>query len=123
MHRGGWMKHYIMKSRSHRAASLVLSVALNAVAAAPSDDNDRGHHHHHHPGLRRIQHIVFIVKENRTFDNYFGTFPGADGATTGMIHTGGIIPLSRQPDMLTHDIDHSFNAAVRAINGGAMNQF
>src|SRR5262249_12415469 len=37
---GGWMKHYIMKSRSHRAASLVLSVALNAVAAAPSDDND-----------------------------------------------------------------------------------
>ncbi len=27
-----------------------------------------------------IQHIVIIVKENHTFDNYFGTFPGADGA-------------------------------------------
>ena len=35
----------------------------------------------------KIQHIVFIVKENRSFDNYFGTFPGADGATTGMIST------------------------------------
>src|SRR5262249_61033128 len=27
-----------------------------------------------------IDHIVIIVKENHTFDNYFGTFPGADGA-------------------------------------------
>ena len=28
----------------------------------------------------KIQHVVIIVKENHTFDNYFGTFPGADGA-------------------------------------------
>jgi len=26
-----------------------------------------------------IEHVVIIVKENHTFDNYFGTFPGADG--------------------------------------------
>jgi len=26
-----------------------------------------------------IQHVVIIVKENHTFDNYFGTFPGANG--------------------------------------------
>src|SRR5215813_15178111 len=75
------------------------------------------------PNLALIEHIVFIVKENRTFDNYFGTFPGADGATCGEIHTGDIIPLSRQPDRLAHDIDHSFNATVTAINGGRMNQF
>jgi phospholipase C len=88
-----------------------------------SQGNDDEHHHHHHGGIRKIQHIVFLVKENRTFDNYFGTFPGADGATEGMIHTGEIIPLSRQPDKLAHDIDHSFQGAVRAINGGLMNQF
>jgi len=29
------------------------------------------------PGL--IQHVIFIVQENRSFDHYFGTFPGADG--------------------------------------------
>ena len=29
----------------------------------------------------KIDHVVIIVKENHTFDNYFGTFPGADGAT------------------------------------------
>ena len=26
-----------------------------------------------------IEHIVIIVKENHSFDNYFGTLPGADG--------------------------------------------
>jgi phospholipase C len=30
-------------------------------------------------GFRNIEHLVFIVQENRSFDHYFGTFPGADG--------------------------------------------
>lgn len=34
--------------------------------------------------LTSIQHIVFIVKENRAFDHYFGAFPGADGASGGI---------------------------------------
>ena len=33
--------------------------------------------------LRDVRHIVIILKENHTFDNYFGLFPGADGSTTG----------------------------------------
>ena len=28
-----------------------------------------------------IKHVVFLIKENRSFDNLYGTFPGADGAT------------------------------------------
>ena len=28
-----------------------------------------------------IEHVVIIVKVNHTFDNYFGTFPGAAGVT------------------------------------------
>lgn len=31
----------------------------------------------------KIQHIVMIVQENRSVDNLFATFPGADGATSG----------------------------------------
>ena len=38
-------------------------------------------------------HIVIIVQENRTFDNLFATFPGADGATRGKTHDGKTIPL------------------------------
>ena len=30
-------------------------------------------------GIRKIQHIVVIMQENRSFDSYFGTYPGADG--------------------------------------------
>jgi phospholipase C len=30
-------------------------------------------------GLDKIQHIVIIMQENRSFDHYFGTYPGADG--------------------------------------------
>ena len=29
--------------------------------------------------IHRIKHVVIIMQENRSFDNYFGTFPGADG--------------------------------------------
>jgi phospholipase C len=30
-------------------------------------------------GIHKIKHIVVIMQENRSFDSYFGTFPGADG--------------------------------------------
>ena len=30
-------------------------------------------------GIHKIRHVVIIMQENRSFDNYFGTFPGADG--------------------------------------------
>ena len=30
-------------------------------------------------GIHKIQHVVIIMQENRSFDSYFGTFPGADG--------------------------------------------
>ena len=35
------------------------------------------------PGANPIEHVVFLVKENHSFDNYFGSYPGADGATEG----------------------------------------
>src|SRR5205807_4986341 len=44
-----------------------------------------------------IKHVVFIVKENRSFDNMFGLFPGADGATTGRVGNK-VVPLTRGTD-------------------------
>jgi phospholipase C len=74
-------------------------------------------------GLNKINHIVFIVKENRTFDNYFGQFPGANGATTGRISTGQTISLGHATDTMPYDLGHSWQDAHTAIDGGAMNQF
>jgi phospholipase C len=44
-----------------------------ATGAQPSEIPRKLH------GFRNIQHVIFIVQENRSFDHYFGTFPGADG--------------------------------------------
>jgi phospholipase C len=76
-------------------------LAANSIRAQKSDvaANQHQQHHERRKGMDKIKHIVFIVKENRTFDNYFGTFPGANGATSGMISTGEVIPLGHAPDM------------------------
>jgi len=29
--------------------------------------------------IHKIKHVIVIIQENRSFDTYFGTFPGADG--------------------------------------------
>jgi len=66
--------------------------------------------------------VVFIVKENRTFDHLFGRFPGADGATTGLTCDGNKVPLGRAT-YSGPGASHSFSAGIVAINGGRMNCF
>ncbi len=74
-------------------------------------------------GISKINHVVFIVKENRSFDNYFGVFPGADGATSGTLSTGQVIPLGHATDVMPEDILHNWFAAHGAIDGGKMDGF
>jgi phospholipase C len=71
---------------------------------------------------RKIKHIVFIVKENRTFDHMFGRFPGADGATSGLTCDGERVPLKPAKDRVP-EIDHGFVEGLVAINGGRMDCF
>jgi phospholipase C len=71
---------------------------------------------------RAIDHVVFIVKENRTFDHMFGRFPGADGVIAGRTCDGRSVPLRRAPDV-GPEIEHSFLGGLTAISGGAMNCF
>lgn len=73
-------------------------------------------------GIDQIQHIVFMVKENRSFDNYFATFPGADGATSCTVSTGQTIPLGHTPDQV-RDMGHFWADAVKAMDGGKMDKF
>lgn len=70
-----------------------------------------------------IRHIIIMDKENRTFDSMFGTFPGANGATTFTGPDGQVHPLTHQPDHLLRDIDHSPLAAHLAFDGGKMDRF
>src|SRR5262252_699601 len=88
-----------------------VAATRTATQAAPGD------------GVQKIQHIVFLIKENRTFDHYFGTYPGADGTTSGMTSTGRTIPLAHAPDETPYDIGHSWRDAPIAMNRGRMNKF
>jgi len=74
-------------------------------------------------GLASIKHIIFLVKENRSFDNMFALYPGADGTTSGRLKNGRRVLLTRASDVLAPDIGHDYYAAATAIDGGRMDNF
>jgi phospholipase C len=83
-------------------------------------------------GITKIKHVIVVMQENRSFDNYFGTFPGADGipmrngVATVCVPVPGVAGCVR-PYHDTSLIDgggpHNVTAAERDINGGAMDGF
>ena len=82
--------------------------------------------------IHKIKHIVVIMQENRSFDSYFGTFPGADGipVQNGVIticvpdpQTGQCIKPYHDPNDLNGGGPHGANNAVADIDGGKMDGF
>jgi phospholipase C len=45
------------------------------------------------PTAMPIDHVFIIFKENHTFDNYFASYPGANGALAGLNSSGQTVPL------------------------------
>ena len=61
-----------------------------------------------------IKHVVFLIKENRTFDHLFGTFTGANGVSTGMAF-GQPRTLTRGTDgRVPGDLPHCYTCALAA---------
>jgi phospholipase C len=65
--------------RRTRVLLALTTTILAALAAAASPPGGTAATAGEPTGIRRLDHLVFIVQENRSFDHYFGTFPGADG--------------------------------------------
>jgi phospholipase C len=83
-------------------------------------------------GITKIKHIVVVMQENRSFDSYFGTFPGADGFPTrrGKIDVCVPDPTQRHCARPFHDRrdvngggPHGHHNAVKDIDGGRMDGF
>jgi phospholipase C len=74
------------------------------------------------PALTSIDHVIVVIHENRTFDNLFATFPGADGITTGM-HGGQQLALQEVGLAYPKDLGHSWNGFLRDYDGGKMDGF
>ncbi|MGP8242347.1 MAG: alkaline phosphatase family protein [Solirubrobacteraceae bacterium] len=78
------------------AAAFVVLVGLGLVGAsgalaAPVE------------GIHKIQHVIVIMQENRSFDSYFGTYPGANGIPAGVcepdpVNGGCVAPFHDSSD-------------------------
>src|SRR5579864_3304875 len=56
----------------------------------------------------QIRHVVIIVQENRSFDNLFQNFPGANTQSYGYTHTGQKVTLKPRSLQAPYDINHGF---------------
>jgi phospholipase C len=83
-------------------------------------------------GVHKIQHVVMIMQENRSFDEYFGTYPGADGIAmkdgepTVCLpdpQNGGCIAPFHNPREINGGGPHGTEATATDIDGGRMDGF
>ncbi|PZR98271.1 MAG: hypothetical protein DLM70_17515, partial [Chloroflexi bacterium] len=81
-------------------------------------------------GIHKIKHVVIIMQENRSFDSYFGTYPGADGFPRKNGSFTACVPDPEQNTCLlpyhNHaDVNlggpHLAENVAPAVNGGKMN--
>lgn len=84
----------------------------------------------HRSGSSPIKHIVIIVQENRSFDDFFAMFPGAHGATRGKekVKRGGKfvdkwVTLKSVPLLQGNDLQHCHSAFETDYDGGKMDGF
>jgi phospholipase C len=116
----------LLRSGSALAATCVLlfpaAIAAQAQAALPAPRRDAP------AGIEKIHHIIWIIQENRTFDNYFGTYPDADGIPPQTCLP--VLPDSTRcvkpfhlSDGPSCDMSHDWNAAHAAWDNGRMDGF
>lgn len=77
-----------------------------------------------------IKHFVFLLQENHSFDNYFGTYPGADGIPAGVCMpvdpkstSTDCVKPSRVGNRPAPDLSHSPTAHAAQYDGGKMDGF
>jgi phospholipase C len=68
-------------------------------------------------GAGKISHVVFIIQENRSFDDMFQGYPGADTVKSGKDSYGNTIQLRPIGLAIPYDVDHSAEAFFEACNG------
>jgi phospholipase C len=85
---------------------------------------------HRHLGNSPIQHVIVVIQENRSFDNLFATFPGANGATRGQekVQKNGKyvdrwVKLRPTPLIINYDLAHCRAAYLTDYDGGKMDGF
>jgi phospholipase C len=84
-------------------------------------------------GIHKIRHVIIIMQENRAFDEYFGTYPGADGipmkngipavCIPDPDENGTCVSPYHDPNDINFGGPHSQYESEDDINGGKMDGF
>lgn len=113
------------RERNGLAISAALSIALGCVASlAPSLPAQEPP-----AGINKINHVIWIIQENRSFDDYFGTYPGADGfppETCSPVmpnSTNCVKPFHMPPGEPALDLNHDWDTLHAAYDNGRMDGF
>ena len=90
------------------------TVTVASAAAAPE-------------GIHKIQHVIVIMQENRSFDTYFGTYPGANGIPGGVcvpdpLNGGCVAPFHNSADQ-NYGGPHGNGAFKADLHEGRMDGF
>jgi len=79
------------------------------------------------PDIHLIKHVIVIMQENRSFDSYFGTYPGADGIPKDVCLPdpvrGGCVRPYHDTNDRARGGPHGQLQAVRDVDGGRMDGF
>ncbi|HZU95228.1 MAG TPA: alkaline phosphatase family protein [Planctomycetota bacterium] len=70
-----------------------------------------------------IDHIFIIFKENHTFDNFFGSYPGANGVMSATDSKGATVPLTNPVADIEVPGSNGWDSAHTDSNNGLMNNF
>ena len=110
-----------------RPLAIAAVLCLSATSLAPAQTDQAA-------ALRsRIKHVFIIYQENHSFDNYFGTFPGADNLATPEAQAHGFrqydeigkawVTPFRITDPDTESPSQSRPIVAQKMNGGTMDRF
>jgi phospholipase C len=102
------------------ATALLVAAATPARAAISAQSGPR----------TPIRHFIMLMQENHSFDNYFGTYPGADGIPSavcmpqrrGQPREGCVKPHHLGSGPL-RDHSHDYKTALRQYNNGKLDGF
>ena len=98
----------------------IIAALIAAVAASAAGATSRP------TGIHLIRHVVVIMQENRSFDSYFGTYPGADGLPKNLCvptARGGCVRPYHDTANRNAGGPHDHVNAIRDIDGGKMDGF
>ena len=107
-------------ARGGLAAGLVCAAVLVAAPVSSAATGEEPE------GIHKIQHVIVITQENRSFDTYFGTYPGANGIPAGVCVprlAGECVKPYFNPEDTNYGGPHGTEASANDINGGMMNGF